>query len=78
MPTELRVVNRLAGTSTAGFLSALLLRIVLVQIRTEISDSGVTQADLNRIALRLNQRPRRTLDFQCPAYVFDEAVALTG
>ncbi len=40
--------------------------------------SGFTQADLNRIALRLNQRPRKTLDFRCPADVFDEFVALTG
>ena len=40
--------------------------------------SGFTQADLNRIALRLNQRPRKTLDFRCPADVFNEDVALTG
>ena len=40
--------------------------------------SAFTQADLNRVALRLNQRPRKTLDFRCPADVFDEIVALTG
>ncbi len=40
--------------------------------------SGFTQPDLNRIALRLNQRPRKTLDFRCPADVFNESVALTG
>lgn len=40
--------------------------------------SGFTQANLNRIALRLNQRPRRTLDFRCPADVFEESVALTS
>jgi hypothetical protein len=40
--------------------------------------SAFTQADLNRVALRLNQRPRKTLDFRCPADVFDETVALTG
>ena len=39
--------------------------------------SAFTQADLNRVALRLNQRPRKTLDFRCPADVFDEIVALT-
>jgi IS30 family transposase len=44
--------------------------------RTDLS--AFTQADLNRIALRLNQRPRKTLDFRCPADVFDEFVALTG
>jgi hypothetical protein len=40
--------------------------------------SAFTQADLNRIALRLNQRPRKTLDFRCPADVFNETVALTS
>jgi IS30 family transposase len=29
--------------------------------------SGYSQADLNKIALRLNQRPRKTLGFQTPA-----------
>ena len=36
-----------------------------------------SQADLNKIALRLNQRPRKTLDFRCPAEKFGESVALT-
>jgi IS30 family transposase len=40
--------------------------------------SGFTQVDRNRIALRLNQRPRKTLNFRSPADVFDETVALTG
>jgi IS30 family transposase len=44
--------------------------------RTDLS--AFTQADLNRVALRLNQRPRKTPDFRCPADVFDEFVALTG
>ncbi len=43
---------------------------------TDLSDRS--QADLNRIALRLNQRPRKTLDFRSPAEVFNESVALTG
>ena len=42
---------------------------------TDLSDHS--QADLNRIALQLNQRPRKTLDFRCPAQVFNESVALT-
>jgi len=29
--------------------------------------SGYSQADLNRVALRLNQRPRKTLGFETPA-----------
>ena len=40
--------------------------------------SPFSQADLNRIALQLNQRPRKTLDFASPAERFDECVALTG
>jgi IS30 family transposase len=44
--------------------------------RTDLS--AFTQTDLNRVALRLNQLPRKTLDFRCPADVFDEIVALTG
>jgi len=40
--------------------------------------SGYTQADLNRIALRLNQRPRKTLGFGTPANKLMAAVAATG
>ncbi len=36
-----------------------------------------SQAELNKIALRLNQRPRKTLGFRCPAEKFGESVALT-
>jgi IS30 family transposase len=37
-----------------------------------------TQQQLNQIAQRLNQRPRKTLHFRTPADVFAQAVALTG
>jgi len=37
-----------------------------------------TQAALNEVALRLNQRPRKTLEFRSPAEKFGENVALTG
>ncbi len=40
--------------------------------------SAWSQADLNRTARQLNQRPRKTLDFRSPAEVFNESVALTG
>ncbi len=40
--------------------------------------SACSQADLNRTALRLNQRPRKTLAFRSPAEVLNESVALTG
>ena len=40
--------------------------------------SRYSQADLNLIALRLNQRPRKTLGFQTPAAILKAGVALTG
>ena len=40
--------------------------------------SAYSQADLNRTARQLNQRPRKTLDFRTPAEVLNESVALTG
>ena len=40
--------------------------------------SGYTQADLNKVALRLNQRPRKTLGFETPASKLQASVASTG
>jgi transposase, IS30 family len=40
--------------------------------------SVFSQEQLNAIAQRLNQRPRKALDFRTPAAVFAQAVALTG
>lgn len=37
-----------------------------------------SQAELNKIALRLNQRPRKTLNFSTPGDIFLKSVALTG
>src|SRR6202789_817898 len=39
--------------------------------------SGYTQADLDKVALRLNQRPRKTLGFQTPASKLRASVAST-
>ena len=36
-----------------------------------------TQTELDEIALRLNQRPRKTLEFQTPASKLQESVAST-
>lgn len=43
---------------------------------TGASLANVTQRDLDRVADQLNGRPRKTLQFQTPAAVFDAAVAL--
>ncbi len=40
--------------------------------------SGYSQPDLDKVALRLNQRPRKTLAFQPPADKLRESVATTG
>jgi IS30 family transposase len=40
--------------------------------------SGYSQAHLNKIAMRLNQRPRETLGFQTPASKLQASVASTG
>jgi len=39
--------------------------------------SRFTQSDLDKIALRLNQRPRETLGFETPASRLRGSVALT-
>src|SRR5580700_4932871 len=43
--------------------------------KTDLSD--YSQSDLNKVALRLNQRPRETLGFQTPASKLQESVAST-
>jgi IS30 family transposase len=40
--------------------------------------SGYSQADLDKVALRLNNRPRKTLAFQTPADTLQASVATTG
>jgi IS30 family transposase len=40
--------------------------------------SGYSQADLDKVALRLNQQPRKTLGFETPASKLQASVASTG
>ena len=47
-------------------------------IQHRMRTAGYTQADLNKIALRLNQRPRQTLGFQTPASKLRDSVAPTS
>ncbi len=37
-----------------------------------------SQAELNKIARELNERPRKTLEYETPADRFNARVALTG
>jgi IS30 family transposase len=43
-----------------------------------IDVSTYSQAKLNAVARRLNERPRKTLNFQTPAEMFSQSVASTG
>jgi len=43
-----------------------------------IDVSTYSQAKLNALARRLNERPRKTLDFQTPAEMFSQIVASTA
>jgi IS30 family transposase len=40
--------------------------------------SSYSQAKLNAVARRLNERPRKTLNYETPAERFSQSVALTG
>lgn len=40
--------------------------------------SVYSQAKLNAVARRLNERPRKTLKYKTPAYMFNQCVAATG
>jgi hypothetical protein len=39
--------------------------------------TAYSQADLNKVARQLNERPRKTLEFETPAERFNACVALT-
>lgn len=43
---------------------------------TDLSEHS--QAKLNAVARQLNERPRKTLEFKTPAFMFNQCVALTG
>jgi IS30 family transposase len=43
-----------------------------------IDISSYSQARLNAVARKLNERPRKTLGFETPAEMFSQSVALTG
>ena len=43
-----------------------------------IDISRYSQAQLNAVARKLNERPRKTLDFRTPAEMYNQIVASTG
>ena len=73
--------SRVSGQSRGQIVEAISINTngLLRQYFSRRTDlSGYTQADLDRVALRLNQRPRKTLGFQTPASRLQESVASTG
>ena len=51
--------------------------LLLRQYFPKRTDLSVTQARLDQVALRLNQRPRKTLGFETPASKLQASVAST-
>lgn len=43
-----------------------------------IDISDYSQAKLNAVARKLNERPRKTLEYRTPAEMFSQSVASTG
>jgi IS30 family transposase len=62
--------QRVTNENTNGLLSQYLPKVIDV--------STYSQAKLNAVARRLNERPRKTLNFQTPAEMFSQTVASTG
>jgi len=62
--------QRGTNENTNGLLRQYLLK------KTDLS--GYSQSDLDKVALRLNQRPRKTLGFETPASKLQAGVASTG
>jgi IS30 family transposase len=75
MSKSTSVIRRALGSAAPMKIPTGLLRQYFPK-KTDLS--GYSQADLNKVALRLNQRPRKTLGFETPASKLQASVASTG
>jgi transposase-like protein len=73
-----RVVTVAQAARDLGVHGTVLRRLLRQYFPKGTNLSPYSQADLNRIAVRLNQRPRETLGFQTPAAILEAGVALTA
>jgi len=55
-----------------------LARIVAQKLTLLWSPEQIAQAKLNAVARQLNERPRKTLNYETPAERFSQCVALTS
>lgn len=68
----------LAGLTAIVALLAVYFGLPRQYLPKGIDVSAYSQAKPNAMARRLNERPRKTLNFRTPAEMFSQSVASTG
>jgi hypothetical protein len=75
LPEWLKQVDVLSNLPEASDIKALQVGVSAARF---VKISGYAQSELDKIAMRLNQRPRKTLGFETPASRLRASVASTG